>query len=57
MNFDPKASRPAIDANENVKVLLDKAASADMSHDAMNFAQAALNAAQALQVLKQIKAK
>jgi ribosomal protein S5 len=41
----------------NVKALLDKAAQANESHNAMNFAQAALNAAHALQVLKQIEAK
>lgn len=41
----------------NVKALLDKAAQAQEAHVAMNFAQAALNAAHALQVLKQIEAK
>ena len=37
----------------NVKALLDKAARATEPHHAMNFAQAALNAAHALHVLKQ----
>lgn len=41
----------------NVKALLDKAAGATEAHHAMNFAQAALNAAHALQVLKQVEAK
>ena len=41
----------------NVKALLDKAAQAIEAHHAMNFAQAALNAAHALQVLKQIETK
>lgn len=41
----------------NVKTLLDKAASAEEAHNAMNFAQAALNAAHALQLLKQSEAK
>lgn len=41
----------------NVKALLEKAAQAKEAHNAMNFAQAALNAAHALQVLKQIEAK
>jgi len=41
----------------NVKALLDKAAQAAEAHNAMNFAQAALNAAHVLQVLKQIEAK
>ncbi len=41
----------------NVKALLDKAAQATEAHNAMNFAQAALNAAHALQVLKQIEEK
>lgn len=39
----------------NVKELLDKAAKAAQAHEAMNFAQAALNAAHALQVLKQVE--
>ena len=39
--------------DENVKKLLEKAAAATEAHHAMNFAQAALNAAHALQVLKQ----
>lgn len=43
--------------DENVKKLLEKAAQATEAHYAMNFAQAALNAAHALQVLKQIEAK
>lgn len=37
----------------NVKTLLEKAAQATEAHVAMNFAQAALNAAHALNVLKQ----
>ncbi len=41
----------------NVRTLLDKAAEAKEAHNAMNFAQAALNAAHALQVLGQIKVK
>jgi hypothetical protein len=41
--------------NENVKKLLDKASEQKEAHLAMNFAQAALNAAHALQVLKQIE--
>jgi hypothetical protein len=41
----------------NVKTLLDKAAQAIEPHYAMNFAQAALNAAHALQVLKQTEVK
>ncbi len=41
----------------NVKALLEKAAAATEAHHAMNFAQAALNAAHALQVLKQIEEK
>jgi len=39
--------------DENVKKLLEKAAQAGEAHNAMHFAQAALNAAHALQVLKQ----
>lgn len=38
----------------NVKKLLDKAAEQSEAHVAMQFAQAALNAAHALQVLKQL---
>ncbi len=41
----------------NVKALLDKAATQTEAHLAMNFAQAALNAAHALQVMKQIEGK
>lgn len=41
--------------NENVKKLLEKAAGATEPHHAMNFAQAALNAAHALQVMKQVE--
>jgi len=41
----------------NVKALLDKAAQAPEAHFAMQFAQAALNAAHALQVLKLIETK
>ena len=41
----------------NVKTLLEKAAQAVQAHEAMNFAQAALNAAHVLQVLKQVEAK
>lgn len=40
----------------NVQILLDKAAKATEPHHAMNFAQAALNAAHALQVMAQTKA-
>lgn len=40
--------------DENVKKLLEKAALATEAHHAMNFAQAALNAAHALQVLSQV---
>jgi hypothetical protein len=43
--------------DKNVKALLDKAAEASEPHHAMNFAQAALNAAHALQVVKQVEAK
>jgi hypothetical protein len=43
--------------DENIKKLLERAAQATEAHHAMNFAQAALNAAHALQVLKQIEAK
>lgn len=43
--------------DENVKKLLNNAAKATEAHVAMNFAQAALNAAHALQVLKQVEAK
>lgn len=38
--------------DENVKILLDKAAQAAEAHNAMHYAQAALNAAHALQVLR-----
>jgi hypothetical protein len=41
----------------DVKKLLERAAAATEAHVAMNFAQAALNAAHALQVLKQVEAK
>lgn len=41
----------------NVEALLKKAADAPEAHNAMNFAQAALNAAHTLQVLKQVEAK
>jgi hypothetical protein len=41
--------------NENVKKLLAKAAEQTEAHLAMNFAQAALNAAHALQVMKLIE--
>ena len=41
----------------NVKALLDKAAQATEAHHAMNFAQAALNAAHALHVIKQVEVK
>lgn len=43
--------------DKNVKALLDAAAAAKESLFAMQFAQAALNAAHALQVLKQTEAK
>lgn len=39
----------------NVQKLLDKAAGQNEAHLAMNFAQAALNAAHALQVMKQVE--
>jgi hypothetical protein len=38
----------------NVQALLKKAGEAQAAHEAMNFAQAALNAAHALQVMKQV---
>lgn len=41
--------------DENVKRLLEKAASQGEAHMAMHFAQAALNAAHALQVMKQVE--
>lgn len=41
----------------SVRTLLDKAAKATEAHHAMNFAQAALNAAHALQVVKLTPAK
>ena len=41
--------------DENVKKLLEKATQEKESHCAMQFAQAALNAAHALQVLKQVE--
>ena len=40
-----------------MKKLIEKAAQAQEAHHAMNFAQAALNAAHAMQVLKQIEGK
>ena len=40
-----------------VAKLLEKASSSTQAHEAMNYAQAALNAAHALQVLKQVEAK
>lgn len=40
----------------NVQSLLDKAGKAEAPHEAMNFAQAALNAAHALQVMKEVAA-
>jgi hypothetical protein len=43
--------------DSNVEKLLNKAAEANEAHHAMNFAQAALNAAHALQVLKQVEGK
>lgn len=43
--------------DENVKALLEKAAKAIEAHHAMQFAQSALNAAHALQVIKQTEAK
>lgn len=51
------ANRRQNPMDTNVKELLDKAAKATEAHNAMNFAQAALNAAHALQVLKQIEVK
>lgn len=44
-----------MDSKETVKKLLAKAAEQDKSHEAMNYAQAALNAAHALQVLNQVE--
>lgn len=41
--------------NPHVAALLEKASAQKEAHLAMNFAQAALNAAHALQVLKQIE--
>lgn len=41
----------------NVEALLKKAAQAEEAHHAMNFAQAALNAAHALHVMQQVKLK
>jgi len=41
--------------DENVKQLLAKAAEQKEAHLAMHFAQAALNAAHALQILQQMK--
>ena len=41
--------------NENVTKLLEKAAEQTEAHHAMNFAQAALNAAHALQVMLQVE--
>ena len=43
--------------DENVKKLLEKAAHATEAHHAMSFAQAALNAAHALQAMKQVETK
>lgn len=40
---------------ENVKKLIEKAAQCNVPHEAMNFAQAALNAAHALEVLSRIQ--
>jgi len=42
---------------EHVETLLKKAAEAAQPHEAMNLAQAALNAAHAIQVLKLIESK
>lgn len=39
----------------NVRTLLEKAAEQKEAHIAMNFAQAALNAAHALQVMQQVE--
>lgn len=41
----------------NIETLLKKAADAHEAHVAMNFAQAALNAAHALQVMTQVASK
>lgn len=41
----------------NVEKLLNKAAAAKEPHHAMNFAQAALNAAHALQMMKEVDKK
>lgn len=43
--------------DKHVEALLKKASEATEPHHAMNFAQAALNAAHALQVLKQVEGK
>lgn len=43
--------------DSNVKKLLEKAANATEANHAMSFAQAALNAAHALQVMKFIETK
>ena len=40
---------------DNVKKLIEKAAAQTEAHHAMNFAQAALNAAHALHVLRQVE--
>ena len=42
-------------SEKEVKELITKAAKASLPHEAMNFAQAALNAAHALQVLKEVR--
>lgn len=43
--------------DSTVKTLLEKAAQAKLSHHSMQFAQAALSAAHALQVLKEVEKK
>ncbi len=42
---------------DHVEKLLEKASKAALPHEAMNFAQAALNAAHAIQVLRQTPLK
>jgi len=41
----------------DIEALIDKAASAEKSDDAMRFSQAAVNAANALSVMKYVEAK
>lgn len=46
-----------METKNEVQKLIEKAAAAGEAHHAMNFAQAALNAAHALQVMKLVKKK